>query len=82
MKLFHRLWRDDNGQSMVEYGLILALIAIAVIVEEGGEGSKAAAPLFRRVAETFFDIEPPTPTPTSTLSSAVEITVTLTSTTE
>ncbi len=57
-------------------------IAIAVIVEEGGEGSKAAAPLFRRVAETFFDIEPPTPTPTSTLSSAVEITVTLTSTTE
>ncbi len=32
MKLFHRLWRDDNGQSMVEYGLILALIAIAVIV--------------------------------------------------
>ncbi|NLY56764.1 MAG: Flp family type IVb pilin [Firmicutes bacterium] len=26
-----RLWQDDSGQGMVEYGLIIALVAIVVI---------------------------------------------------
>jgi penicillin-binding protein 2 len=39
-------------------------IAIAVIVENSGEGAKFAAPLVRRVVETYFHIEPtPTPAP-------------------
>jgi penicillin-binding protein 2 len=43
-------------------------IAIAVIVEHSGEGSTYAAPLFRKVLEAYFEIEPasdsiPTPTP-------------------
>lgn len=43
-------------------------IAIAVIVEHTGEGSTYAAPLFRKVLEAYFEIEPapdstPTPTP-------------------
>jgi penicillin-binding protein 2 len=43
-------------------------IAIAVIVEHTGEGSTYAAPLFRKVLEAYFGIEPapdstPTPTP-------------------
>ncbi len=43
-------------------------IAIAVIVEHTGEGSTYAAPLFRKVVEAYFEIEPapestPTPTP-------------------
>jgi penicillin-binding protein 2 len=42
-----------------------AEIAIAVIVEHAGEGATYAAPLFRRVAEAYYGIEPtPTPSPT------------------
>jgi penicillin-binding protein 2 len=32
-------------------------VAIAVLLEEAGEGSKVAAPLFRRTLEAFFDWE-------------------------
>lgn len=32
--------RDENGQGMVEYGLILALIAIAAIAVLSGLGGK------------------------------------------
>jgi len=31
MKLLKRLFREDDGATMVEYGLLVALIAIAVI---------------------------------------------------
>jgi penicillin-binding protein 2 len=44
-------------------------IAIAAIVEYSGEGSAYAAPLFRKVAEAYFDIQveaTPTPEATST----------------
>jgi pilus assembly protein Flp/PilA len=30
-ELLMRLWREESGQGMAEYGLILALVAIAVI---------------------------------------------------
>lgn len=46
-------------------------IALAVIVENSGEGSTFAAPLFRQVLEAYFGIEPtptPTPSPTPTTS--------------
>ena len=31
MKTLNRLFRDESGQTMVEYGLLIALISIAVI---------------------------------------------------
>ena len=44
-------------------------IAIAVIVENVGEGSTFAAPLFRQVAEAYYDIAPETdPAATATPS--------------
>ena len=40
-------------------------VAIAVVVEHAGEGATWAAPLFRKVVEAYFDIQPtPTPEPT------------------
>ena len=38
-------------------------IAIAVIVEHGGEGSAVSAPIFRRIVELYYDITPISPYP-------------------
>ncbi|ACX52168.1 Flp/Fap pilin component [Ammonifex degensii KC4] len=32
LAFWRELWRDEEGQGMAEYGLILALIAIVVII--------------------------------------------------
>ncbi len=36
-----RFFMDENGQGMVEYGLIIALVAVAVIVALTAVGTKA-----------------------------------------
>lgn len=48
-KLMNWLKNEESGQGMVEYGLILALIAIGVIA--------ALAVLGPKVAGIFWDVE-------------------------
>jgi pilus assembly protein Flp/PilA len=38
LTVFNRLWKDESGQGMVEYGLIIALVAVAVITVLGTMG--------------------------------------------
>ena len=40
-------------------------IVVAVIVEHGGEGATAAAPIFRQVVESYLQPAPLTPQPSS-----------------
>ena len=48
LNLLRRLWKDEEGQGMVEYGLILALISIVVIFFLTGIGT--------RIRDVFEDI--------------------------
>lgn len=32
MELFKRLWSDDEGQGLIEYALIIAVISLVIIV--------------------------------------------------
>ncbi|HHP50709.1 MAG TPA: Flp family type IVb pilin [Moorella mulderi] len=40
LNLAKRIWADEEGQSMVEYGLILALIAVVAIAVLAAIGQK------------------------------------------
>ncbi len=39
-KTIKRLWRDEAGASAIEYGLIAALIAVAIITASTNLGTK------------------------------------------
>lgn len=32
MELLRRLWRDEEGQAMSEYGLVMAILAVGAII--------------------------------------------------
>lgn len=32
MEMLKRLWNDEEGQGLIEYGLIIALVSLAIIV--------------------------------------------------
>jgi pilus assembly protein Flp/PilA len=42
MEMLKRFWNDEEGQGMVEYGLIIALIAVVVVVALGPLGEQIA----------------------------------------
>jgi pilus assembly protein Flp/PilA len=56
-KFLTRLVKEEEGQGMVEYGLIIALIAIAVIVAVSALGDSLTG-IFERISGTVDD---PTP---------------------
>lgn len=43
-------WQDENGQGMVEYGLIIALIAVVAIVAVKAVGTKVSG-IFSKVGD-------------------------------
>lgn len=47
-----RWWRDEEGQGLVEYGLIIALVALAVVTVIGFLGDELAA-IFQRIVTTL-----------------------------
>jgi len=51
MRLLKKLWREEEGQGMTEYGLIIALISIAVITVLGLFGGKLKE-IFQKIVDT------------------------------
>ena len=39
MKFLKMLWKDEEGQDLVEYGLLLVLVALAAVTTMGTLGS-------------------------------------------
>lgn len=52
LQVLKRLVREEEGQGMVEYGLILALIAIVVIGAVTGIGTKLST-LFTSISNSL-----------------------------
>jgi Flp pilus assembly pilin Flp len=46
--IFQRLLREEEGATMVEYGLLVALIAMVALVGIATLGGKSSDPLHRR----------------------------------
>ena len=49
LKLFKKFWNDEDGATMVEYGLMLALIAIVCLIAVALIGTNAST-LFNTIA--------------------------------
>ena len=52
MEVLRNIWNEEEGQGLVEYGLILALIAIVVIAALTGVGTKITG-IFDKVGSSL-----------------------------
>ncbi len=60
--MFTRLLREESGQTMVEYGLLIALISIAVIAVLVALGPRIAG-FFQSVDDQLASSTPPVTAP-------------------
>lgn len=49
----NRLYKEESGQGMVEYGLILVLVAIAAVGALATVGENAIKPMYKQIQEMF-----------------------------
>ncbi|TJY56715.1 Flp family type IVb pilin [Sinimarinibacterium sp. CAU 1509] len=64
VKVFNKFLRDEEGASAVEYGLIVGLIAVALIVvltALGGTSTSGLKGLFTQVKDSVDTVQTPTP---------------------
>ncbi|MEG0936791.1 MAG: Flp family type IVb pilin [Comamonas sp.] len=52
-----KFWRDEEGATAIEYGLIAGLIAVGLIVSLEGV-QKAIAELFKRISDILGGVSP------------------------
>ncbi len=57
INFFRSLFKDESGQGMIEYGLIIALIAVVVIVALTALGPKIRD-MFNGIGETLDEAIP------------------------
>ena len=60
MKIFMKLLREEDGQTMIEYGLLIGLISVAVIAVLVLLGPRIAG-FFQSVDNTLAANAPPAP---------------------
>lgn len=63
MKLLKRLWREEEGQGLIEYVLIIAIISLIIILF-GKDIADAIQRLFTKVKNALDTAPAVTPTPT------------------
>lgn len=52
MEQWKRFWKEDDGVTAIEYGLIAGLIAVAIIGAVTGLGNKLVA-VFTKIADAI-----------------------------
>lgn len=52
-----RFWRDESGATAIEYGLIVALISVALITVVGNVGGRIQE-TFTRIADALANTQP------------------------